>query len=117
MSQHDDSVRIGHMLDAATLSMAWIAGVDERAFLTNLQLVAACVYQVQIIGEAASQLSPEFRQRHPEIPWRDIIGMRHRLVHGYMEVDAEIVWSALTVSVPQLFEQLLAISADTNPQC
>jgi uncharacterized protein with HEPN domain len=67
------------------------------------------VNRLQIIGEASRKLSDALRQRHPDIPWREIIGMRHILVHGYFEIDPDIVWSAVTMSVPRLKRQIEAV--------
>jgi uncharacterized protein with HEPN domain len=70
----------------------------------NLHL--ACVHLVQVIGEAASRVSAETRARNPEVPWRQIIGMRHRVVHGYLEVDLEIVWQVISDDLPELIAVL-----------
>jgi len=66
------------------------------------------VYQLQIIGEACGRLSDDFRARHPEMPWRAITGMRHHLVHGYFDIDPDIVWVAVTERIPQLKNQIQA---------
>ncbi len=60
------------------------------------------IYHLQIIGEAAYGLSQQFRASHPEIPWTQIIGMRHVLVHGYFEIDLEIVWAVIEKDLPPL---------------
>jgi uncharacterized protein with HEPN domain len=70
--------------------------------------------RLQIIGEACRGLSEAFRSRHPEVPWRAIIGMRHHLVHGYFSIDADIVWAAVTERVPEL-EQQLRTALETDP--
>ena len=67
------------------------------------------VHYLQIIGEAASRISAELRAQYPEIPWGKIIGTRHVLVHGYFEVDLDIVWTAMNVDVPMLKTQFLGI--------
>ena len=62
----------------------------------------ALVHLVQVIGEAARQVSREFADTHPEVPWANIIGMRHKLVHDYLGVDEDIVWQAVTADLPTL---------------
>ena len=69
------------------------------------------VNRLQIIGEAARRVSDELRARQPEIPWRLIIGMRHHLVHGYFDIDPEVVWTAITERVPELKAQVEGILA------
>lgn len=78
------------------------------------------VNRLQIIGEACRKLSDAFRERHPEIPWRAIVGMRHHLVHGYFDIDPDVVWTAISDRVPELKAQIeaaltgdAAVRADT----
>lgn len=66
------------------------------------QLQVALVRAIEILGEAASKLSQDFRDEHSEIPWTLIIGMRNRLVHAYFDVDNDILWTTATVSLPEL---------------
>src|SRR5271166_4221296 len=75
--------------------------------LQNDELLQFAVFHaIALIGEAATRLSPEFRQAHSEIPWRDIIGTRNRIIHGYEKVKLDIVWEIATVKAGQLLEQL-----------
>jgi uncharacterized protein with HEPN domain len=67
-----------------------------KEFEKNEALTLAVTHLLQTIGEAARRVSPEFQARHPEIPWRAIIGMRHRVVHDYLFVDLDIVWDVTT---------------------
>jgi uncharacterized protein with HEPN domain len=64
------------------------------------------LHHLQIIGEAARSLDPEFRENFPEIPWAKIIGMRHILVHHYFDIDTEIAWSVVEKDLPLLKEQV-----------
>lgn len=63
-----------------------------------------------IIGEAAAQVSGEFQQKHPDILWRQISGMRNRLIHGYFATDPDIVWETVSVYIPELIEKLETIT-------
>lgn len=72
-------------------------------------------YLVAIIGEAATRVSSNTRQEHPEIPWAEMVGMRHHLIHGYNTVDTNILWDTLTVDLPMLVAQLRAILAGSTP--
>jgi len=64
------------------------------------------VNRLQIIGEACRKLSDAFQGRHPEVPWRLIIGMRHHLVHGYFDIDPDVVWTAIAERIPELKAQI-----------
>lgn len=87
---------------------------DRRLFDMDERTQVWMVNRLQIVGEASRKLTDPFRQRHPEIPWREIIGMRRILVHGYFEIDPDIVWEAIMTSVPKLRAQVEAILA-TDP--
>ena len=69
------------------------------------------VHLIQVIGEAAAGLSDGFIAQHPEVPWRQIIATRNRVVHGYFEVDLDILWDVAIIDVPQLAIQVLAIQS------
>lgn len=69
---------------------------------------------VEIVGEAANHVSLEVQRAHPEVPWRQIIGMRHRITHDYFEVDLEILWSVLTVELVALLPQVERILAEVS---
>ena len=66
----------------------------------------AIVRSVEIIGEAASQISEQYRNNHPNVPWAKIIGMRNRLVHGYFDIDYELVFSTVKIDLPILIVQV-----------
>jgi uncharacterized protein with HEPN domain len=76
---------------------------------TDRALGLAILRCVEIVGEAASQIPVALRRRNPKIPWRQIIGMRNRLIHGYDIVDYDIVWSTVTQDLPLLVAELEAI--------
>lgn len=69
-------------------------------------LVLGLVKAIEIIGEAAYQLSPEAREEVPDIPWPDIVAMRHRLVHAYFDIDLDVLWRAIQDDLPPLISIL-----------
>ena len=73
---------------------------------TDRKLALALVQELAIIGEAAGKVSAEVARSAPGIPWPKIVGMRNRLIHGYREVDFELVWKAVTVDLPSLVTEL-----------
>jgi len=83
---------------------------DRRLdFDSNELLQVWFVHHLQIIGEAAYRLSDEFRTQNPEVPWGQMIGMRHILVHGYFDIDLEIVWNAAQMNLAELKEKISKI--------
>ncbi len=105
----DDRIRIRHMLDAAREAMAFAAGRDRSDLDTDRMLLLSLVKCVEILGEAASRVSGEAQAASPHIPWPDIVAMRNRLIHGYFDIDPDIVWSTATRELPDLLPLLEAL--------
>ncbi len=101
-----DSVRLRHMLDAAKEAQSFMKGKGRGDLDANRMLVLSILRLVEIIGEAASQVSKELQEKHPEIPWGLIVAMRNRLVHAYFDVDLDRVWSTTQDDLPTLIAQL-----------
>jgi len=97
------------MLLASRKVRQFTAGVDRRAFDTDEVLQNAITHLVQIVGEAATRVSEAGRVAHPEIPWQDIIGMRNRLVHDYLNIDLDYVWEIVESDVDTLISSLEGI--------
>jgi uncharacterized protein with HEPN domain len=98
----DDLIRIRHMIDAAREAIGFTAGKDREALDDDRMLVLSLVKSVEILGEAASKVSEEFRQKHPAIPWREMVTMRNRLIHGYFDINLDIVWQTVSEELPPL---------------
>jgi uncharacterized protein with HEPN domain len=106
----DPAERVKDMLEAISAIERYV-GRGKAAFEEDELLQGWFVRHLQIIGEAARALPQDVRDRAPDIPWSKIIGMRNVLVHGYFEIDTEIVWDAVTKDLPLLkpsLERLLA---------
>ncbi len=101
-----DETYLLYMMQAARRVYSYTAGIRREQFDTESLRQDGIVLQIGNIGEAASHLSAEFRSLHPEIPWPQIIGMRHRIFHTYQQVDWNRVWTTATVFVPQLISLL-----------
>ena len=95
-----------HMRDAAQFAQEF-AQERERADLDNDRLFQlALVKAVELIGESASQITDELKSEYSEIPWQDIIDMRHILVHNYWRIELNVVWDAVKNDIPPLINQL-----------
>ena len=106
MKAQADHIRLRHMHDAAQQALLFIQGETRGSLDENIMLVFALVKAIEIIGEAASQVSAGFQEAHPQIPWQVIIGMRNRLIHAYFDVNLDIVWETVTEDLPPLIAEL-----------
>lgn len=82
------------------------AGMDEPAFQADLRTQLAVLYELTVLGEAVKRLSPEFRDAHPAVPWRNMAGMRDKLIHDYDGVNVKRVWQVVCTSIPNLLNQI-----------
>lgn len=97
----DDALLLD-ILHAARLIRDFTGDVDEERFMRDELIQSAVIRQFEIIGEAANLVSTQFVLDHPEIPWPKMVSMRNRLIHGYAKVRLEIVWKAISTSIPEL---------------
>lgn len=104
-----DKGRLQDILQAAGNIESFTRGLSLNVLASDKLRYFAVVKNVEIIGEAAYMLSPEFKDKHRFIPWNDIIRMRHVLVHGYATVLPEILWQTALVDVPELKKQIQEI--------
>lgn len=110
MPKHD-IVRLSHILDAAREAIEFTCNCKRRDLDAERQLNLSLVRLLEIIGEAARGVSPEFRAAHPDVAWNKMVGMRDRLIHGYHDVNLDIVWGTVTEDLPPLVAQLERILA------
>jgi uncharacterized protein with HEPN domain len=108
----DDLIRIRHMIDAAREAIQFVADRKREDLDRDRMLVLSLVKSVEILGEAASKVSEEFRQTHPAMPWREMVTMRNRLIHGYFDINLDIVWQTVSEELPPLVATLEAVLAE-----
>ena len=109
--ERSDSATFGDLVVACLRVMDYVRGASRSDLDQDDRLLSACCYQIAVIGEAVKRVSPTTRSKHPEVPWKDIAGMRDRLIHGYDSVDLDQLWKTATEDVPVLLEQVRAILA------
>jgi uncharacterized protein with HEPN domain len=109
MTQHDDMVRLHHMLDYASEAVEMAHGKSRDNLTLDRKLQLALVRLVEIVGEAATRVTEEGQRRYPSIPWQYARGMRNRLVHGYDKVDLDVLWDTIEYDLPPLVAELRRI--------
>jgi uncharacterized protein with HEPN domain len=98
----EDQALLLDTLDSARAVREMVAGMDLQTYAGDRRTRRAVEREVEMIGEAARKVSESFRLAHPQIPWRKIMGQRHRLAHEYGEIEDEILWRVATVHIPEL---------------
>ncbi len=111
----DDSTRLRHMRDAAREALEFAKGKQRADLDTDRQLALAILKCIEIVGEASAAISVETTASFPGIPWRQIRGMRNRLVHGYYEVDLDVVWNTVAHNLGPLLAALERIVPPDEP--
>ena len=103
---------LDHMIEAVRLASSYIEGMSKEDFLEDRRTQQSVILNLIIIGEVATKLLQhfaEFADRHPEVPWRSMKGMRNRIAHGYFDIDLDIVWETVQTALPELHAHLLPI--------
>jgi uncharacterized protein with HEPN domain len=102
----DDAVRLFHMLEAAQEAVSFAENKTRADLNIDRKLVLALVKDIEIIGEAAANVTAERRRELTQIPWNKIVGMRNRLIHAYFEIDLDVLWKTITEDILPLISAL-----------
>jgi len=103
------------ILDAAREAQQFVAGLTFAEFVADRKTILAVVQALQIIGEAAKRVPRFIRLRHPDLPWREMVGMRDILIHEYFAVNLQVVWKTVQEDLPLLQRTLLRIIEAEEP--
>jgi len=107
--KRDDTVYLHHILDAIGLIEEYTRGMSENEFLANSMAHDAVVRQIEIIGEAARNISDEFQEKHPKLPWAKMVGIRNKIIHEYFNINFAIVWDTVNDDLPLLKKSIKKI--------
>lgn len=99
------------MIDFCDRVLAYTQGIDQAGFEADRMRFDATLRNLELLGEAATHVAQELRDRAPELPWRQVIATRNRLIHAYLGLDDDIIWSIVTDDVPALRPLLAALLA------
>ena len=102
-----DRQRLFHIIDAINEIDDYTSTVEFAEFSKNAMMRFASVKQIEIIGEAANLITPEVRYKYKEIEWRQIIGLRHILVHEYFGIDFDLIWQIIKKDIPALKKEVI----------
>jgi uncharacterized protein with HEPN domain len=103
---------LDQMRQAGSDARNFLDGLNKEDFLADKRTQQAVIMSLVIVGEIATKIMdryPEFSDQHPEIPWRNIRGMRNRIAHGYFDINLDVVWDTVQTALPDLLEQLTKI--------
>jgi uncharacterized protein with HEPN domain len=101
-----DRGRLRHIVDALAAATEFVQGRKRSDLDSDQMLLFALVRAIEIVGEAASRISPETRAEMPDVPWPSIMSMRHRLVHAYFDINRDILWTTVTEAAPPVAQSL-----------
>lgn len=107
---HDDYLR--DMLENAEKALSFVDGMDYDGFETDDKAVYAVIRAFEIIGEAARQIPENIKKANPEVPWREITGMRNKLTHEYFGVNTRVVWRTVHEDLPVIIPLLQTMLAE-----
>jgi uncharacterized protein with HEPN domain len=107
--KRDDTVYLHHILDAIESIEEYTKGMSENEFLSDSMAHDAVVRQIEIIGEAARNVSDQFQNKYPKLPWAKMIGIRNKIIHEYFNVNFAIVWDTIKDDLPLLKKSIKKI--------
>lgn len=105
---------LDHIIEAARLACSYLQGLGKEDFLADKRTQQAVILNIVVIGEAATKLLADhsaFLAMHPDVPWRNMKGMRNRIAHGYFDIDLDVVWETVQTALPELLARITAIRA------
>ena len=110
---------VGDMIEACERIVSYTAGMDQEAFFLGGLGYDATLRNLSVLGEAATHVPDAVRANHPEIPWREIVGTRNRIIHAYLTINSNVIWEIIRDDIPLLETNLRALLdrvKDDDPQ-
>lgn len=107
-----DLVRLQHMLESTNAVLSFIKEKNREDLDTNRLLLSGILRELEILGEAAGKISQQTKDRFPKMPWKQMVGMRNRLIHAYFDVDHDVIWKTITDVLPSFSCMLNKIISD-----
>lgn len=115
--QNKDLVRLRHMLDSTSAILSFLKGEKRASLDTNRMLSSAVLREFAILGEAAGKVSQKTKNQFSELPWKQLVGMRNRLIHAYFDISHDIIWKTARDHLPAFHVQLEKIISELERKC
>lgn len=109
--ENKDLIRLKHMLDSTKAILIFSKGKNKTSLNKDRLFRSAVLRELEIIGEAATRISDESKKKHPHLPWKELIGLRNRLIHAYFDVDHDIIWKTIQEYLPPFLQSLKDVIA------
>ncbi len=102
-------ILIKFILESIQSLEGYVVDINEQSYESNMEKQDAVEHRLQVVGQAITQLPKEIKDRHPEIEWAKIAGLRNRIVHEYLDIDHGLIWKIVTESLPEFKKQITAL--------
>ena len=112
MKNHGPNIFLKDILDSIERIENYVLDLDYKDFSNDQKTVDAVIRNLEIIGEATKNIPEDFRNKHPNLPWREMAGMRDKLIHGYFDVMHSIIWETIKNDLPLIKSEILEILAE-----
>jgi uncharacterized protein with HEPN domain len=104
----DNTIYLEHILNSIHKIQEYTASISENDFQNNTMIQDAVIRQFEIIGEATKQISADYKAKYNTVPWKEMAGMRDKLIHNYIDVDLGVIWQTVKKDIPFLHKLILA---------
>ena len=111
-----DNSRVRHMLDAMERILSIAKGMSRDQLSHHEDNTEKILFNMMVLGEAANNISREFAARNPSVAWKDIVSVRHKIVHDYADIDFDTIWDILQKDIPEEYEKVKAVAATLPPE-
>ena len=115
-SLYRDDSRVRHMLDAMQRIVELSRDLGRTQLRKHENVTEMILFNLMVLGEAANNISREFAEKNPEVDWRGIAGVRHKIVHDYADIDYDTIWDILQTDIPDEYAKVKAVAATLPPE-
>ena len=115
-SLYRDDSRVRHMLDAMERIAELCKGLEREQLRRNEGTTERILFNLMVLGEAANNISREFAAKNPNVDWKGLAGVRHKIVHDYADIDYDTIWDILRNDIPDEYEKVKVLAATLPPE-